>query len=155
MTKLPQAARFLRWLAVSQFPALHAISSRTGRIGLNIPCTPTFGKPWKTRCCGTSRALFMSMSVKHLSLPFDGFRDRSREPWARRRYVLDRTGLPVGRAKKEHLSWLEGVMRHEVVDEVVDLFDADAHFWSHPACTVLLCVIKTPWDGRGIFFVVL
>ena len=58
---------------------------------------------------------------------FQRFHHRSRGPWAPRRvdfreslerYVLDKSGLRVSLAYKEHLSWLERVMRHEVVDEV-------------------------------------
>ena len=96
------------------------------------------------------------VSVTHVSLHFDGFIKRE-DPGPNvdfresvERHVLDKTGLRVSLAYKEHLSWLERVMRHEVVGEGVALCDADAQFWLHPARTVRVHVFKTHGrKGRG------
>ena len=51
------------------FPNCMPVSSRNGRMGLTTPRSPTFGKPWKTGCCRTSRTIFMGRRPLHL----DGF----------------------------------------------------------------------------------
>ena len=156
---LSASSRFLRWLAVSQLPEVHAWTIKRGR---DWPENSTFAYWWHTiedRVLAQVEDLVTSGGERqhvHLSLHFDGimvhgeefgpssdFKSRAEDK------ILREAGLAVDLVYKHHLSFLAGVWSRGTVQiGAVELSELDGVFWAAPgrALPFHLAVATGTWE---------
>ena len=150
LQQLSNDARFLRWLAASQFPDLHMAMIEKGK---DWPENSVFAYFWQTIedrvLCHMERLTQEVATPNHMSLHFDGmmvqgnnveqgsgFKERLEE------HVLQETNIRVSLTYKDHLTWLEFLFEKENAEGRVEgLSGADAEFWLQPHRTVLSVIV--------------